>query len=394
VCKSCQTAVRPKQITTHLRSVSHKRNISFCITEDIQQYILTRWSEIGEVFDYSEITNRTNNSPERLEDLPVFEDGIQCRRGSDCQYIYRTIKGIKEYWRIHHHWLVPRLSSLTTQSELDQYTQRVPCQRLFRQGPHSNFFTIQSAVRVPNPRPEALSVDTLLEQLETQHQRIFRPSICTVETTEINKATPWLRRTRWTQYLAGRPSETLLPLIQIPDPDPEDPVSQICQAVNYMACTSQQIAKQCGYLIRTEIVRTETDTLPKTPLQAYIDLESITKHIHLWQQIVCFFARTQQAPNTDCPYYRFNRRQHHTWNTLWRLALSAASAISVADSSDPLEKEESCTNSEPPTKFHYRPLENTCLDFCLEFLNQQIGADEYEYSLICTLAVLGRSRTG
>ncbi|KAK5787466.1 hypothetical protein VI817_009963 [Penicillium citrinum] len=197
-------------------------------------------------------------------------------------------------------------------------------------------------------------MDTLLEQLETKHQRVFRPSTHTVEATEVNEATPWLRRTRWTQYLAGRLSETLLSLIQIPDPDPEDPVSQICQALNHMACTSQQIAKQCGYLICTEIVQTETDILSKTPLQAYMDLESIIKYIHPWQQIVCFFACTQQTSNADCLYYCFNRRQHHTWNILWRFALSAASAISVAESPDPLEKED----------------------------------------LICALAVLGRSRTG
>ncbi|CAI7625910.1 unnamed protein product [Penicillium pancosmium] len=135
-------------------------------------------------------------------------------------------------------------------------------------------------VRAQNPLPETSSVDTLLEQLETQHQRVFRPSTRLVEATEINEATPWLRRTRWTQYLASRSSDALLPLINVPALDPEDPVSQICQAINSMARTSQQIAKQCGHLIRTEIVRTEADTLPKTPLQAYMDPESIIKHIH------------------------------------------------------------------------------------------------------------------
>jgi len=190
VYKSCQIAVQPKQITIYLRSVFYKHNISFCITENIQQYIFIRWSEIGKIFDYSEITNCTNNFPEYLEDLPIFEDSIQYRRNSDCQYIYCTIKDIKKYWRIYYYWLVPRLFSLTIQSELDQYIQRILCQRFFRQEFYSNFFTIQSAVQIPNPRSEILSVDTLFEQFEIQYQYIFRLSICTVETIEINKTTP------------------------------------------------------------------------------------------------------------------------------------------------------------------------------------------------------------
>lgn len=46
-----------------------------------------------------------------------------------------------------------------------------------------------------------------------------------------------------------------------------------------MARTAQQIAKRCGHLIRIEVVRTEIDQAPYTPLQAYIDLETITRHI-------------------------------------------------------------------------------------------------------------------
>jgi hypothetical protein len=48
-----------------------------------------------------------------------------------------------------------------------------------------------------------------------------------------------------------------------------------------MARTAQQIAKHCGHLIRVEVVRTEIDQAPKAPLQAYMDTETITRHIIL-----------------------------------------------------------------------------------------------------------------
>ncbi|CAI7634108.1 unnamed protein product [Penicillium pancosmium] len=301
---------------------------------------------------------------------------------------------MKEHWRVQHQWLALPIRpssehslSPSTQSELAQNTQPVLCQRLFSQGPGSSYFAVH-ITEPEGPVPEDSAINRLFEQLETQHQKVFSPSDRTVEITEINEATPWLRRTRWTHYLAGQLPDTLYSLIHPPDPDPLDPIWRIHQAVAGMARTSQQIAKHCGHLIRVEIVRTESDQAPKAPLQAYMAPEDITHHVRPWQQIISFFARTQQVEDPCHPPYRFNHRQRQAWNTLWRLASSR-------DISPDLSyKEGGRTSPEPLTEFHYRPLETACLDFCLELLNQRVGADEYECALVCALAVLGQSRTG
>lgn len=160
-----------------------------------------------------------------------------------------------------------------------------------------------------------------------------------------------------------------------------------------MARTAQQIAKRCGHLIRVEVVRTEVDQAPHTPLQAYMDLETITRHIAPWQQIVCFFARTQHPAEPSYPaypHYRFNHRQRKAWQALWSLA-------SRSRSPDPYESDDDRTSpigSPISSPFHFQPIEKACLNFCLELLNQRVGADEYECALVCALAVLGRSRTG
>ena len=88
------------------------------------------WSEINTIYNYSKIINCTNNPPECLEGFSVFNNDIQYCRNSDCQYIYCTIKDIKEYWQIYYYWFVLRLSSLSIQSKFDQYIQRIFCQRL------------------------------------------------------------------------------------------------------------------------------------------------------------------------------------------------------------------------------------------------------------------------
>lgn len=159
-----------------------------------------------------------------------------------------------------------------------------------------------------------------------------------------------------------------------------------------MAQTSQQITKHCSHLIRTEIVRTEQEELPKTPLQAYMDPDSIHRHIHPWQQIIGFFVRTQITPDETHPLYHFNPRQHRAWETLWRVAVNGTRT--TPDETMEEEDRTTPTSPTPPSIFHYRPLEKACLDFCLELLNQRIGADEYECALVCALAVISRSRTG
>ena len=43
--------------------------------------------------------------------------------------------------------------------------------------------------------------------------------------------------------------------------------------------------------------------------------------------------------------------------------------------------------------FYFQSLERICLDFCIELLNQRIGADKYKCILVCVFAVLDRSCT-
>ncbi|CAG8366993.1 unnamed protein product, partial [Penicillium salamii] len=117
------------------------------------------------------------------------------------------------------------------------------------------------------------------------------------------------------------------------------------------ARTAQRIAKRCGHLIRTEIV--------------------------------AFFARTQQPIEVLYEaflFYRFTKRQRKAWNALWSLATDH-NCVTPMDALI-------------PTPFHFRPIETACLNFCIELLNQRIGADEYECALVCVLALLGRSRIG
>jgi hypothetical protein len=356
VCSYCQSAVRISQVITHLRYSPH--SLSSRTATQIHQYLPSLWPQLLSTFDDSLIPNQL--PPFDL--LPVYQDGIQCQRTLSCRYICRTTKGMKEHWRVRHQWRAysssqsfnPSSSLPTPEEELREYTRPVTCQRFYRQGPHSHYFAVIDPVRSESAEPERTSstVDDLFDQLEEQHQQIFQPSDRTVETVELDEATPWLRRTRWSEYLAGQLPGTLHSLIEPPEEDPLDPLWAIHQAMANMARTAQQIAKRCGHLIRVEVVRTEIDQAPHTPLQAYMDLETITRHIAPWQQIVCFFARTQypvEPSHPAYPHYRFNHRQRKAWQALWSLATRSRSP-------DPYESDDARTSPASSTlssPFHF-----------------------------------------
>ena len=285
ICYKCEYAVRLSQIITHLTSATHK--IPTRIALKIQEALPTLWPQLLATFSSDLILNQ----PLYFDLLPLYQDGILCRRSQSCSYVCRTRKGIKQHWRDVHNWhastkpsdqLSTSSTSLPTpEQEIQVYTRSVYCQRLYRQGPNSHYFAVTNPVRSESEEPESASstIDHLFDQLEQQHQQIFQPSTRTVETVEIDEATPWLRRTRWTQYLAGQLPEALYALIEPPVPDPLDPLWAIHQAMDSMARTSQQIAKRCGHLIRVEVVRTETNQAPQQPLQTYIDSKAIIHHL-------------------------------------------------------------------------------------------------------------------
>lgn len=405
-CYRCQFAVRLNEVQKHLTS---KHKISAEHVANIHHTLPILWPQLLNPFSTDWITNQ----PTCFDLLPVHSDGIQCLRTTSCRYICRARKSMTQHWRIVHHWksnreIRPHPSShstsvLTQDQEFELYTRPVHCQRLYPSGLHAHFFAVTLPTRRESeePEPEPSTLERFFAQLEELHQQTYESSDRRIEPVGIDEATPWLIRTKWTHYLAGHSPELLLALTELPVCDPLDPVWVIHEAIENMARTAQRIAKRCGHLIRTEVVRTESGQSPHQPLQAYLDPETISKHISPWQQMVAFFARTQhptEASYEAFPFYRFNKRQRKAWDALWSLATHARSQ---SRSPDPYERDhdratptDPLTDTPTPTPFHFRPIETACLNFCMELLNQRIGADEYECALVCALAVLGRTRTG
>lgn len=93
---------------------------------------------------------------EPVKELPLFDDGWQCRL-ENCRYITRETKGLKKHWREEHGWMVQQgrrgsgsAKQQAAQRRFEEASKRVKCQRFFRSRAHSQYFEVRGAEDDPN----------------------------------------------------------------------------------------------------------------------------------------------------------------------------------------------------------------------------------------------------
>jgi hypothetical protein len=128
----------------------------------------------------------------------------------------------------------------------------------------------------------------------------------------------------WADYLQGISEKNLRDCVDMPDEDPLDAIEQRVQVIwttmEQVACKSQRTVQRCGQAIWVEAVWSEKGQTPHRLLLAYMDEAAIQKHVHPWQQILAFIARTQVPHDWTSPKYGMTARQRKKWRQLWQLA--------------------------------------------------------------------------
>ncbi|RHZ43206.1 uncharacterized protein CDV56_100941 [Aspergillus thermomutatus] len=149
----------------------------------------------------------------------------------------------------------------------------------------------------------------------------------TAQASELTDANPWLWMTGWPDYLTGITEKDMRDCVAAPEEDVMDATEQRVQLIwntmEQVAQKSQQIVQQCGQAIRMKAVRSQKGQMPYRPLLAYMDATAIKRHVHLWQQILAFIARTQAPHDWTSPKYGMTR--HHSQE--YESALVCAMAV-------------------------------------------------------------------
>jgi hypothetical protein len=360
---------------------------------------------------------------EPVQELPLFDDGWQCRL-DQCAYITRETKALKKHWRIEHGWSEQQgrggsgpAKQEAAQRRFEEASKRVKCQRFFRSRAHSQYFEVRGAKDDPdtteNSRDGAEIWEMAWEAASASYEQkkkcdIIRPG----ESDEVN---PWLRRTGWVPYSTGCPQNDLLATVRKPDEQVDGQneaiAAVIWNAVGNVAAIAESGVRRSGVMLRFEAIRTEINQVRYAPLEPYRDSDRVHKECQPWQQMVTFFVRTQQDNTWQTPPYRFNNRQKIAFQ---RLMAAARQEVARRDSegdgdsgsgSDEDDNSEDDMEMDSQAKTDDKAESDTisggtktvqlaALDFCIELLNQTMQQHETEMALVCVLAVLGVRPTG
>ena len=385
ICKKRGHAVIPRDIIGHLS----KRRGDHCIPESVarrvKEIIVNKWDEVE---DQPSVFPTHIEQP--IKGLAIHTDGIKC---SFCAYVCRSTESIRKHWRVAHQFSPYQNSRKPRPSEAaagyqkrEQAMQRVVCQRFFPRGFGSHYIHVRQpgpTYEPAVPPPEASRVAQAINEIEailTQQRQ--QPTM--IQAGDIDEANPWLDRTGWARYLHGQTPKALRICVETPADDAEGAEATarvIWDAMLGVASKSQSITKQTGHLLRIEAARTDMQSIPSKPLQAYMhEHAELERHVEPYQRVLMFFARTQVPHEWESPAYRFNRRQRVAWDALWRAAQHPAGR----PAQDPIDGRD-----DQPHRLE--PVEARCMDFVIELLNQRIQSSEYECALVCALAVLGVS---
>ena len=202
ICKSCKYGVRRKNVAGHLR---YSHGLKNAVAMEVENAV-KQWEGVDEEAESGKI-------PVVLEDkvdgLPMHDDGLQCRKVPECKYVCRSLPTMKEHWRSEHGWAVQQRIGGTRTSERakqkkemnEAMEERVSYQQVFQVKEGSHF------IRILNPNPDEVNalpgalaqVDILVEEAKDKwlHMKELQEGI--VEEADKYTANPWLRRTGWSE---------------------------------------------------------------------------------------------------------------------------------------------------------------------------------------------------
>jgi superfamily II DNA helicase RecQ len=428
VCRECRHGVLPSHIERHLQRmhrVEHKE------AERVAE-AARGWAGLAE---YASEVQVPSEVVEPIAPLPVFADGKLCQvEPGRCSKVFRSTEAMRKHWREAHNWSVAgkggrpsRISQRRIQERSKKGHCIVPCQRLFVQGPGSQYFEVQQP---GEGGPDTVPVDgeaawaQVGEQMARAWEGIEKRAQNTIQDGERDEVNPWLERTQWLPYLVGMERPVLLACVEEPvtEPDPRkeeeaEPVeAAIWTAMDGLARFSQtSVIDRIGVFVRLEAIRTEKHQTRFQPLQPYMDKEAIVKHVRPWQQVLMFFARTQREHTWKSPQYRFTRRQREAWEALIEQAERVAGGeeeereeveggegmeamdeetMDEVEGEMEAEEEEQPPEQPEPVAPTLSRIQKACLVFCIALLNQSITRREYDNPLVCALAVLGVKEDG
>jgi superfamily II DNA helicase RecQ len=270
---------------------------------------------------------------------------------------------------------------LTERTIPDPWRQTA-CQRLFPSRHGSSFFAVNIAATdvEANNVAEASNNNFLAFMhggLVARNEK-ERATNTHIDSQNVFETDPWVERAGWHNYLDTCEVESLLALIDKPNPDNESVLAAIWNAMAelYQTC-NETMASKAGIFIRMEAIRDQMHQQRYRPLQSYQGKKPSNDYCRPWQMVLMFFGRTWPLVDGVSPRYALNNRQERAWSALLLTAEGGADTPTTLCEGDTLS-----------------PLAEACLVFCLSLLDQRVRSTEYESPLVYALALQSITAAG
>ncbi|KAL4922563.1 hypothetical protein BDW62DRAFT_196571, partial [Aspergillus aurantiobrunneus] len=222
ICRCCRQGVRPAEVKQHLKKQHQLLHAdAHSISQAIQQ-----WDDIQQDSHAIQIPYELD---EPLPIIPCEANGLQCRRlDPPCRHLVSSMKAMRNHWRDVHGWSqyshggrASRVQQAASQAELQQSFQCVSWQQVFRAGQGSHYIYIRFPDGRPAPPPPTTQIQQAVDAMCTawQEQQAKQQREQVIRAGEINDANPWLRMTRWAEYLQGVDPGDLLAIAAMAEPE-------------------------------------------------------------------------------------------------------------------------------------------------------------------------------
>ncbi|KAM0700964.1 hypothetical protein Q7P35_011323 [Cladosporium inversicolor] len=323
-----------------------------------------------------------------VDKLALFHDGIKCGLDDgECPYVCQGMDTMKVHWRKKHGFSAGQnrggsgmLKREEVERRISEHYCAVRCQRFFVQKEHSQYFEVRSSEEQSDESVRQSKDEEIWSQAweqASQHYDRIR-SDDTIRPGEIDEVNPWLRRTGWIPYLKDCDCKDILRCIreltvdeEIAEGknkanDNERATAAIWEAMGELVSASQDTVSRSRVMLRFEAICTEAHQNIYRPLEPYQNRDDIGRQ-----------GRQDRA---------FERMMAVARSTVNRVDESSDTESDSTDTDSRAEGEEG--------KLATTEIQEACLLFCIELLNQTIHNREYDMALVCGLAALGVNPSG
>ncbi|EED17271.1 hypothetical protein TSTA_023250 [Talaromyces stipitatus ATCC 10500] len=364
VCRECRYSVWPSQIESHLQHAH--RYLSSTLRKQLAEEVRS-WPDIA--INPIEL----DIPPTRIRAIPQLIgplNGWQCQLSPELCWYYFAI--------IDHH---------DVEDERDRMDEA-------------------NSISLPNAA-------IFWEQANAKFAEFEKKLVEKIAQGHVDEANPWLRRTGWLPYLKPFTFHALQAFIEAPEPPSEDEnqstaipdtkTAEKCaawavwSAMGEVGRLSQLSVLHMGVFVRMEAICSERNQTRYQPLEAYQDANAVTDRVFRPGERRPWESRSipslppssgESRVETMAPQ-RVRPRGEEEMSDRSRDRLEGDADPEEVDPREDDDEEYDEENKEEEEVPPLTPIQQACLDFCIELLNQRIVRREYDSALICATAILG-----